>query len=66
MSPLDRRARVRVWLASQGMTQADLAQQVGVTKGHISYVLIGKRDASPELAATLAKITGIAAKVFRS
>lgn len=58
------RVRVRTFLASREMTQADLAAQLGISPSHLSEILNGKETASLDLAVKLEDITGIPARDF--
>ncbi|WP_340382244.1 helix-turn-helix transcriptional regulator [Streptomyces sp. SS7] len=49
-------ARLRRKRVEAGLTQKDLAQRVGVTKGHMSLVESGRRGASPDLLKRLAAV----------
>lgn len=55
--PLDHEpAAVRYALRKAGLTQAELARQLGKSQGHVSEILSGTRNAPPALLARLAEV----------
>jgi transcriptional regulator with XRE-family HTH domain len=43
---LDGESQLRVWREYRGMTLQDLADKVGVSRGYLSEIEIGKQDGS--------------------
>lgn len=55
--PLDHEpTAVRYALRKAGLTQAELARQVGKSQGHVSEILSGTRNAPPALIAKIAEV----------
>jgi transcriptional regulator with XRE-family HTH domain len=60
--PLKR--RVRVYLAAEGITQTELAAQVGIRANRLSVILSGRATPSAREVLELERITGIPARDF--
>lgn len=56
--------RVRIYLATKGLTQSRLADELGIAESHLSEVLSRKQSASLQLATALEDLTGIPAREF--
>jgi transcriptional regulator with XRE-family HTH domain len=55
----DLRNKVRARLRAQGATQAGLAWHLGITEKHVSQLLTGKVDGTPEMLDRLARSVGL-------
>jgi transcriptional regulator with XRE-family HTH domain len=55
----DLRNKVRARLRAQGATQAGLAWHLGITEKHVSQLLTGKVDGTPEMLDALARAVGL-------
>jgi transcriptional regulator with XRE-family HTH domain len=55
----DLRNKVRTRLRAQGATQAGLAWHLGITPKHMSQLLTGKVDGTPEMLDRLARSVGL-------
>lgn len=55
---------LRILRAEQDWKQTDAADYFGVTPSHWSLLEDGKRNASPQLAAELSRLTGAPIEVF--
>jgi len=53
------REGLRRELQRRGLTQREVARRMGVTEGHLSYLLAGKRPMSPRMGRLLSWATGI-------
>ena len=62
----DLRTKVRMRLRDQGVPQAVLASHLGITQKHMSDVLNGKADGSPNLLASVAASVGLRIAVVDS
>jgi transcriptional regulator with XRE-family HTH domain len=56
---LELRREVKARLREQGATQASLARYLGITEKHLSQLLTGKTDGSPEMLDRLAAAAGL-------
>ena len=50
-----------VWelLEQRGMSQNELARQCGITSGHLSHLMNGKRSPSPQVRRRLQQVLGV-------
>jgi transcriptional regulator with XRE-family HTH domain len=55
----DLRSKVKARLRAQGATQAGLAWHLGITEKHVSQLLTGKVDGTPEMLDRLARSVGL-------
>ena len=55
----DLRSKVKARLRAQGATQAGLAWHLGITEKHMSQLLTGKVDGTPEMIDRLARSVGL-------
>ena len=55
----DLRNKVKARLRAQGATQAGLAWHLGITEKHVSQLLTGKVDGTPEMLDRLARSVGL-------
>ena len=53
------RNKVKARLRAQGATQAGLAWHLGITEKHVSQLLTGKVDGTPEMLDRLARSVGL-------
>jgi transcriptional regulator with XRE-family HTH domain len=60
--PLKR--RVRVYLAAEGITQSELAAQLGIRANRLSVILSGRVPPTAREVLELERITGIPARDF--
>lgn len=56
---LELRREVKARLRGQGATQASLARYLGITEKHLSQLLTGRTDGSPEMLDRLAAAVGL-------
>lgn len=61
-SNLDDIVRIRQHMGYLLMSQAELAQRVGITNSHISHVFHGRRSFSPEVLERINRELGIASE----
>jgi len=50
--------RLRVWAAAHDLRLYQVADQLGVHQSVLSFILSGRREASPDIAAKVARLTG--------
>lgn len=53
-----RHVELRVEIARKGVRQGDIARAVGVSEGHLSHLLAGRKTLTPELADRIAAAIG--------
>lgn len=46
----ERHVELRVEIARKGVRQGDIAEAVGISEGHLSHLLAGRKTLTPELA----------------
>lgn len=52
----DRGQRLKILLAESGMRQDELADKIGYTKEHISYIVNGKRNLTEDAARAIIRL----------
>jgi len=58
--------KIRKWLTTQDMTERELAQELGVTKSHISKILCGVHGVSVDVLFNLSKLTNMSMEELTS
>lgn len=62
MTPqLDRATRIKILLLERGLTQAEIARSIGVSRAHVGQVINGQKQ-NPKLRRQIAKILDLPAE----
>lgn len=56
--------RLKAWADNEGMTQREMAEQLGITEAYVSALILGKETPGLTLAVKIETLTGIAPRDF--